>query len=368
MPDRRLLCLIQLPPPIHGTTVINAQVAQSELLRSHFDVDVMPLQFSDSINDIGRPSLKKLGQALSIAGTLAKKLATTRPDAVYFTVAPTGSAFFRDCLYVAILKTFGTQRIYHVHGKGISDATDKTWRRLLYQWFFRGARVIQLSPLLDYDIDGIADRNGVKYVANGIVANERADARTERSPGAPVRFLYLSNIKEDKGPLVLVEALGQMHTRGAQFEAVFAGADAGDGSLAQLEKRVRELGLERVVRYVGPTYGEAKNELLRTSDVFVFPTFYRQEAFPLVILEAMQFGLAVVSTYEGAIPEIVVEGETGLLVPQRDPEELAAALDKLLGSRALITKMGSAGRERFANNYTARHLEERLVEALSDWM
>lgn len=368
MPDRRLLCLIQLPPPIHGTTVINAQVANSDLLRSHFDVEVLPLNFADSVNDIGRPSLKKLGQALSIAATLTKKLAKTRPDAVYFTVAPTGGAFFRDCLYVAIIKSFGTQRIYHVHGKGISDVTDRAWRRLLYRWFFRGARVIQLSPLLDYDIEGIADRDGVKYVANGIAPHERTDTRRERSATEPVRFLYVSNITRDKGPLVLVEALGLLRARGAKFEAVFAGADAGDGSLAELETRVRELDLEQVVRYVGPTYGEAKNELLRTSDVFVFPTFYRQEAFPLVILEAMQFGLPVVSTFEGAIPEIVIEGETGLLVPQRNPEQLATALEKLLGSRELIAKMGSAGRQRFAENYTARHLEERLVEALSGWM
>lgn len=368
MAERRLLCMLGLPPPVHGTTVINKQVVESELLRSQFDVDVLPMHFVDSINDIGRPSARKLGKALRLAGRLAVKLAKQRPDAVYFTLTPTGGAFFRDCLYVAIMKAARVQRIYHLHGKGISDETNRRWKRELYRWAFRGARVIHLSPLLEYDIKDIADRNSVKFVANGVVDSNAAAKVGARPTTGPVRFSYLSTMKREKGHLVLVEALGQLHNRGVKFEATFAGSDSGDGSLAEFEKRVRELGIENAVTYVGAVYGDAKTELLARTDVFVFPTFYAQEAFPLVLLEAMQFGCALVSTFEGAIGDIVREGETGLLVPQQDAESLAVALEKLAGDRAAIARMGRASRERFQANYTAEHLEQRLLDVLTAWI
>jgi glycosyltransferase involved in cell wall biosynthesis len=367
MAERRLLCVLQLPPPVHGTTVINKQVAESELLRSHFDVEVLPMHFTDSINDIGRPSARKLGKALRVAGSLAMKLAKQRPDAVYFTISPVGSAFLRDCLYVAIMKAARVQRIYHLHGKGIAGETDRKWKRELYRWAFRGARVIHLSPLLAYDIKDVVDRDSLKFVANGVVASNGAPD-IPRAPTGPVRFTYLSTMKREKGHLVLVEALGRLRKRGVDFQATFAGSDAGDGSLADFERRVRELELQDAVSYVGPVYGEAKNELLARTDVFVFPTFYAQEAFPLVLLEAMQFGCAVVSTYEGAIGDIVREGETGMLVRQQDAAALSGALEQLANDRATITRMGRASREAFWANYTAEHLEQRMLDVLTAWV
>jgi glycosyltransferase involved in cell wall biosynthesis len=131
---------------------------------------------------------------------------------------------------------------------------------------------------------------------------------------------------------------------------------------------VRELDLEGAVTYLGPVYGEAKNELLAKTDVFVFPTFYAQEAFPLVLLEAMQFGCAVVSTFEGAIGDIVREGETGLLVRQQDSTALSGALEKLAKDRAAITRMGRASHDAFWANYTADHLEQRLLDVLTGWV
>jgi glycosyltransferase involved in cell wall biosynthesis len=116
----------------------------------------------------------------------------------------------RDCLYVAIMKAAGVQRIYHLHGKGISGETNRRWKRELYRWAFRGARVIHLSPLLAYDIEEVADLDSVKFVANGVVVSKAPGAGATRATTGPVRFTYLSTMKREKGHLVLVEALGQL--------------------------------------------------------------------------------------------------------------------------------------------------------------
>jgi glycosyltransferase involved in cell wall biosynthesis len=151
--------------------------------------------------------------------------------------------------------------------------------------------------------------------------------------------------------------------QGVAFNATFAGA-ANGACLDEFTRSVRTLGLEERVRFIGPAYGDQKDELFRTHDVFVLPTFYAQEAFPLVVLEAMQWGLPVVSTTEGAIPEIVQDGVTGYVVPQRDPAALAARLATLLGSDELMRGMGLNARKRFLARYTLEHFETRLTAAL----
>src|SRR5689334_25417172 len=82
----RLLCLMQLPPPIHGVTVVNQAIANSELLASRFELEVLPLAFAASLEDLARPTVRKLGRMLETCARLAHALATRRPDAVYFTL------------------------------------------------------------------------------------------------------------------------------------------------------------------------------------------------------------------------------------------------------------------------------------------
>jgi len=351
---------MQLPPPIHGVTVVNQAIANSELLASRFELEVLPLAFAASLEDLARPTVRKLGRMLGTCARLAHALATRRPDAVYFTLAPTGAAFYRDCAFVAILKLAGVPHIYHLHGKGIRGRLAPPWRRRLYRWAFRRAWVIHLAERLVADLEGLVPRARVIIVPNGVA--ERRSPDRERRDDRP-RLLFLSNMVESKGPLVLLEALGLLSARGVAFEATFAGAGRDDGCLDRFHAGVRRLGLERQVRYVGPAYGADKHRLLDEHDVFVFPT--SNDAFPLVVLEAMQAGIPVVTTREGALPDIVEDGETGLLVPPRDPAALASCLAALAADPGLQRRMGARGRERHAQRYTLAAFEQNLAAALA---
>ena len=74
---------------------------------------------------------------------------------------------------------------------------------------------------------------------------------------------------------------------------------------SKLNQKINDLNLQEYVTYLGKKYGDYKYEIFQSSDIFVFPTFYHNECFPLVLLEAMMFGLPVISTSEGGIPDIV---------------------------------------------------------------
>jgi glycosyltransferase involved in cell wall biosynthesis len=350
---------MQLPPPIHGAAVVNQTVANSELIASHFELEVLPLAFAKSQQDIEHASVRKLARMVGVGARLAYSLVARRPDAVYFTLAPTRSAFYRDCLFIAVIKLAGVPRIYHLHGKGIESRHSAWWRRLLYRWAFRDAWVIHLSERLLADIDGLVPRDRVMIVPNGI-AERKPSARARRA-GCP-RLLFLSNMMESKGPLVLLEALGQLRARGIEFEATFAGAASSQGFMDGFTATIRRLGLERRARYVGPVYDEQKYRLFDEHDIFVFPTC--KDAFPLVALEAMQAGMPVVTTHEGALPEIVEDEETGLLVPCRDPAALAERLAVLIADAGLQRQMGARGRARHEQRYTLAAFEQNLAAAL----
>lgn len=355
----RLLCLMQLPPPIHGAAVVNQTVANSELLAAHFELDVLPLAFTRSFKELERPSLRKVTRVISIGARLAFSLVTRRPDAVYFTLAPTRTAFYRDCLFIALIKLAGVRRIYHLHGKGIRPRLSAAWLRALYTWAFHDAWVIHLGERLVADIDGLVPRERVMIVPNGI-AERKAPARGQRS-GAP-RLLFLSNLIESKGPLVMLEALGQLRARGVAFEATFAGALHSDAFLDRFTATLRRLDLESCARYVGPAYDEEKYRLYDQHDIFVFPT--SNDAFPLVALEAMQAGMPVVTTDEGALPEIVEDGATGLLVPPRDPTALAERLAALIADAGMQRRMGARARARQEQRFTLAAFERNLAAAL----
>jgi glycosyltransferase involved in cell wall biosynthesis len=108
--------------------------------------------------------------------------------------------------------------------------------------------------------------------------------------------------------------------------------------------------------------------MLRDADIFAFPTFYPNEAFPLVLLEAMAAGLPVISTTVGGIPDMVIDGETGLLVPPGEVSSLASALRRLVTDSGLRIRMGQAGRGRFMRHYTLEQYEANLSDLLDHYL
>lgn len=101
------------------------------------------------------------------------------------------------------------------------------------------------------------------------------------------------------------------------------------------------------------------------TDIFAFPTYYHNETFGLVNLEAMQYSIPVVSTFEGGIPDVIDDGNTGFLVPQKNALALAGKLEILINNPTLRLKMGEAGRRKYEKEFTLNHFELRLKEILT---
>ncbi len=356
---------MQLPPPVHGQSIMNQAIQQSKLLNDTFDMCTIPLHFS-KLDNLGKAEAKKILKMIYYASLLIKKIIFFKPDLIYFTLSPVGFAFYRDCLYVIIIKLFRIPVVYHLHGKGIKKQSKNKFLKFIYSSVFKHSSVILLSKLLKSDIDEVtSDSTKLFYLPNGI------EEKSKLSPNEKYRksfnnepiLLFLSNIVKTKGVLVFLEALSLLKKKKLPFKAQLVGGISASVPEKLLYKKIRTNNLENDVKYLGALYGEDKDRVLISSDIFVFPTY--KDAFPLVILEAMQVGLPIVSTFEGAIPEMVKNNENGFLVKQRDVGDLARKLETLIEQKGNRLKFGQKSFDRFKAFYTLQIFEKNLTQILT---
>ncbi len=158
---------------------------------------------------------------------------------------------------------------------------------------------------------------------------------------------YVGKLVPRKGVGDLIEAMGRLARAGAGATLLLAGM--GEERTA-LERRAAELGIADRVRFVGKVPHDTVPLVMSAGDLFVLPSL--SEGLPTVVCEAMACGLPVVATAVDGTPEIVRDGETGFLVPPRDPAALADALGRLVGDPALARAMGRRAHEIAMDTYT----------------
>lgn len=172
-------------------------------------------------------------------------------------------------------------------------------------------------------------------------------ARDLGGPGATI-FGTVAHFRKQKGHLYLVDAIPRVIATYPQAHFVLVGVGP---EQERVKERVAQLGVESHVHFLG--LREDVHQLLNEFDVFVLPSLW--EGFPNVVLEAMACQKPVVATAVEGTVELVIHGETGLLVPPADADSLAEALLTMLQERGLIVEFGRAGRRRVEEHFTIEH-------------
>jgi L-malate glycosyltransferase len=153
-----------------------------------------------------------------------------------------------------------------------------------------------------------------------------------------------ARLSEAKGLEYLIVAISQLVDRHPNIKLIIAG----DGELKEsLLKMVNNLGISDYVVFAG--YIPDVHNLMHSFDIFVLPSL--QEALPLACAEAMSMGKPVVATAVGGLPEQVVDGKTGFIVPPKDPLALATSIDKLISNPALLADFGRQGYQHYLQNF-----------------
>ena len=355
----RILSILHLPPPVHGAALVGSAIRESALVNDAFDMRYINLSSSATLEQVGRFSLGKVRAVFRLLSKVRRTVREWKPDLVYMTPSSTMPGLLKDALTACLVRRKGCKVVLHFHNKGVAARQNRFVDDRLYRMLFRDASVILLSERLYPDIRKYVPEERVSYCPNGVSV-----PAIVREPKAVPRILFLSNMIRSKGVSVLVDACRILGERGIPFRCSLVGALSADYPGESLKAEIREKGLEGCVFYEGSRYGDEKWKAFSEADVFAFPTFYPDECFPLVVLEAMGAGLPVVTTAEGALPEMIREGEDGFICPRQDPVALADALARLLSDSALRTRMGESGRTRYETHYTLDRFERNIVDIL----
>ena len=357
---KKLLCILHIPPPVTGAGMVGKFIKESKIINETFCADYLNLSSSFSLERIGQGGVGKIFAILKIYFKTIRLLLINSYDLCYMTLTASGPGFYKDFLLVLILKIFNKKIIYHFHNKGVRENSGNAFNRMLYRSVFHNARSILLSPELYSDIAAYANREEVYFCPNGIP--DVAPVNREVSDKASVcRFFFLSNMMEEKGVYLLLNACKFLKDNVVAFECHFVGAWS-DVSEIQFRQRVDQLGINEYIFAHGKKYGIEKRDYFEHSDVFVFPTYY--DCFPLVLLEAMQYSLPIISTFQGGIPSIVIDGKTGFLIPKKNIEVLADAMRKVAADPELRIRMGEASRARYEQLFTVEKFEQSLTRLL----
>lgn len=363
--NKKILFILHLPPPVHGAAMIGKYIQESQIIKENFDADFINLSTSQGLEEIGKGGLQKLMSIVRLQRKVFSALTKKKYNLCYMTLTAQGPGFFKDMCIVALLKLFGKKIIFHFHNKGVATNQHKMIYDLCYGFVFKGTRSILLSKYLYPDIQKYVNPDQVYYCANGIptAIGEGSSNHRKNRKDQPFRILFLSNMMAEKGVWILLEACKILKEQKINLECHFIGAWS-DITEPDFNQKVQSNHLESQVFAHGKKYNEEKNAFFLQADLFVFPTYYHNETFGLVNLEAMQFELPIISTAEGGIPDVVKDGETGFLIPKKDSFTLAEKIRVFIDNSEMGIQFGKAGRQRYLDLFTLEAFEKNMTDIL----
>ena len=270
------------------------------------------------------------------------------------------SSFVRKSVFILIALLARIKVVFQLHGgefaKVYSNSLGKVSRAYVRFVLSRCARVIVLSERWRSILREIIDDDNVTAILNPVDPKSVNYNDVKRDPAF---VLFLGRLEEKKGVFVLLDAVAKISSSND-----FCLLLGGTGDRDSVSARIDQLGISEQVQLLGWIDGDEKRDLLSQATMLVLPSF--AEGLPMSVLEAMASGTAVVTTPVGGIPDVVVDGVHGYLVPVGDVDQLAARMAHLLSHRSEAVAMGRAGHSQFQDTFNVEAVLPRIESIYSE--
>lgn len=275
-----------------------------------------------------------------------------RPQIVHLHFAA-GLSFLRKSFFLLLARLTAAKVILHCHAPNFDafyrrcPRPAQAYVRLILN---KSDTLIVLSEYWDHFFKSLSLRVPVVKLYNAAVCPPEV-IRAKQDP--PV-ILTLGRLSQRKGIYDILKAVPGVlaYAPDAKFWL------GGDGEVEQVRNILSEQSWGAQVRLLGWVRDQEKRKVLEQAKIFLLPS--HKEGFPVAILEAMSYGLPVVSTPVGGIPELVVDGETGFLIAPGDAEAMVQKITLLLDNPELREKMGAAGRQRIQERFDTGVMIQQL--------
>ncbi len=325
----------------------------------------VPMTFSTRIEEVGRFRFKKITNLFRLIKHVLEAQKATGAEVLYYPPAsPHLVPVLRDIVFLLAVRRRFKKTIFHFHAGGLAEFIRRfpfPFQSLIRKAYLHPDIVIYVSSLSPKD-GHFFEAKEERIIPNAIpdLTLDLSLIQSEKISSRTFRLLYVGALRKSKGVLDLIHATKILRNQGKEVRLTLVGGFTSESFKAEVSSLLFAEQLESEVILTGVLTGTKKLEAFRDSDLFCFPSYYESEAFPVVILEAMCFGLPVVATPWRGIPTQVQEGETGFLVAPNNPEALAQTVSRLLQDRVLRDRLGKNGRKTFEENFSLTLHYQRL--------
>ena len=351
--SRRRVILVGPAAPATGGMATVVETLRTSSLSEEFDL--IPFSTTKTTPENRRwyaGVLSQLRLLLRFASLLMRS-----PGGLVHIHTCSGLTFWRDAVCVGLVRVFGRKTILHIHGGGFEDfikGMAKIQRFLLVRVFEASEFVIVLSEDWRRRLAAHAPARRWAVVANGVLLPSPRTDQTRTDA-----FLFVGNLDSKKGVEDLILATAIAARKGLTGRVRLAGVETAVGQRAALCRLIEQEGIADRVELLGLVRDREKARAFEEACAFVLPSYI--EALPMALLEAMSYGLPVIASKVGAIPEVIDDGVEGFLIDAGDVDALADRIARLSSNAALRERMGRAGRKRVEEHHTVEAMTSKIA-------
>lgn len=344
----RILLILNLPPPYGGGEII------SEYLYNHVSGDEKYYVISNSRNKSNKSTQGKFtfGNVYFGIKLFLKTLyyiVFFRPGKIYLIIPKQFKPFLRTALIIGAASYFNITIYGELAGENFVFLRQNNYQKKIGLFFLKQVSQIRVlgftvkNKLAEFDICKLVVIDNGVYVPENFINIRNSKENT-------LQLLFVGALNYSKGIKTLIEAISLLQTERIEIHLHVMGEWSDNNQKTEILYYIKDNNLSEMVTFHGLVTSKEKWEIYKKCSILVHPTYWDGQ--PLVLLEAMGCGLALISTKIGAIPDTMKDNYNGLLLPENNPDELGTAIKTFYYDRELINKMAENNLKTFKEKFT----------------
>lgn len=364
MKKEKLLYITPIPPPYGGIAVLCQSILNAGLKKQF---DVIQLNTTKKALREKIDSVRIIGVINSIKNYIKLiRICSKNKDVRYaFLTGTSNLAIIRDYIYIIILKIFKIKPIFYLHGT--RKLPNSSFIIRLISKKAMNASTYILSPTkVDFESAKKISNNPekVKLFYNSTIVKVNIMQKYNISPiqNKPLKIIGIGRLSDAKGAFDLLNVCINLLNESYAIQLYWIGRgayEADDRKAEAMIKRQDDI-IQKNIFLLKDLTEDEKFNYLSQADIFILPT--KNDNLPISILEAMAFGLPVISTYMGAIPEVIINNKNGWLIKHSDNNLLKEAIIKAISSKKLFSEISIINKQDFIQNFDSSN---RVIEITS---